>query len=145
MRKLLFALLLLAPVAALADGVEVTMPMVPVAPPGTKVHAAFMMISNPGTAPRHLTGVSAEGYRMAHIHKSEVKDGVATMSPVDLVEIAPGQTVTFEHGGLHIMLMGPEGPVAMGEVVRLTLQFANGDTQLIEAPVKRLMHGAHGS
>ena len=91
------------------------------------------------------TGVSAEGYRMAHIHKSEVKDGVATMSPVDLVEIAPGQTVTFEHGGLHIMLMGPEGPVAMGEVVRLTLQFANGDTQLIEAPVKRLMHGAHGS
>lgn len=66
-----------------------------------------MTLTNTGQATRSLIGVSATGYHMAHLHRSEEKDGVAMMSAVHQLDIAPGQTVTFEHGGLHVMLMHP--------------------------------------
>ena len=139
MKNLLAALMLL-PTAALADGVTIENPMIPAAPPGVMTHAAFMTLTNTGEAPRQLIGVTAEGYHMAHIHLSEEKDGVATMSTVDQVEIAPGQSVAFEHGGLHIMLMHPMGTKAEGDMVPLTLEFANGETQTLDVMVMKMTH-----
>ncbi|MEM7670633.1 MAG: copper chaperone PCu(A)C, partial [Pseudomonadota bacterium] len=106
-------------------------------------HAAYFTLANSGEAPRQLIGVSAEGYAMAHVHKTEVKDDIATMSSVDLIEIAPGQTVAFEQGGLHIMLMRPEAAKAEGDTVSLTLEFANGKTLSVAAKVMPVMGGTH--
>jgi len=119
--------------------------MIPLAPPGAKVHAAYMSISNTSDVAKSLIGVSAEGYGHAHIHKTEIKDDIATMSAVELVEIAPGQTVVFEHGGLHVMLMQPEGKQSEGDHVALELQFSDGTTEAVTAMVMKLGHGDHGS
>ena len=117
--------------------------MVPLAPPGVMAHAAFMQISNTGDSLRQLVGVSSPDYAMAHIHQTAEQDGIATMSSVDLIEIAPGQTVTFAYGGLHIMLMHPKAALAEGDTVALSLQFANGAVQPVIAKVMRLHR--HGS
>lgn len=138
------ALALMAlPTALFAGDLTVESPMVPLAPPGVMAHAAYFTLSNSGEAPRQLIGVSAEGYAMAHIHKTEVKDDIATMSSVDLIEIAPGQSVAFEQGGLHVMLMRPEGAMAEGDTVALTLEFANGETLPVAAKVMPKMGGTH--
>lgn len=134
------------PVFAFAGDLSVESPMIPLAPPNAKVHVAYMTITNEGDTPKALIGVSAEGYAMAHIHKTEVTNDVVSMSAVDLIEIAPGQSVAFEAGGLHLMLMKPGAPLSEGDTVGLTLQFADGSTERVEAMVMKFKHGdgAHG-
>ena len=144
MRAMAFTLLLL-PLPVLADGLKVVDAMVPLAPPTAMAHAAYFSLTNEGDDVRRLIGVQAGGYAVAHIHWSEIKNDIATMSSVDLVEIAPGQTVTFEHGGLHVMLMKPQAPTAEGDAVSLTLEFADGATKAVRAVITRLHHGGHGS
>lgn len=140
MKRLLPALIL-APSLAFAGDLTVEDPIVPLAPPGAMAHAAFMTVTNTSDAPRQLIGVQAEGYHMAHIHISEEKDGLATMSALHQLEIAPGQTVSFEPGGLHFMLMRPIDAKVAGETVTLTLEFANGETETVDAIVTKMTYG----
>ncbi len=134
--------MMLLPVGAYAGGIKVENPVVPLAPPGVMAHAAYFTLTNTGESVHQLIGVSADGYGMAHIHKSEVHNDVATMSAVDAIDIAPGQSVAFEHGGFHVMLMRPEAPLAEGDTVALTLDFADGSTATVTAVVTRLDHGS---
>lgn len=140
MNRLLVTALLL-PTMATAEGLTVDTPWVPLAPPGAMAHVAYMTLGNPSDRPQDIIGVSAEGYGMAHVHLSEVKDDVATMSAVDVLAIGAGQTVTLDHGGLHIMLMRPLAPKAEGDVVAITFAFADGTTQQVNAMVMKADHG----
>lgn len=139
--------LLLFPTVVFATDLTVENAMVPMAPPMAKVHAAYMTLTNSGDSAKALIGVSAQGYAMAHLHMSDEKDGVSTMTAVDQIEIAAGQTIKFEHGGLHIMLMRPDAPTVEGQFVNLDLLFADGSSQPISVPVVPLktLHGSHGS
>lgn len=133
--------MLALPTAAASSDFQVVKATVPLAPPTAMAHAAYFEITNTGDRARHLIGVSAPGYAMVHMHLSEEKDGVATMSSVDLVELAPGQTVVFAHGGLHVMLMRPDGPLAEGDTVELGLEFADGETVPVVAEVAKPHYG----
>jgi copper(I)-binding protein len=143
MRGVILAILML-PLPAWADVLTISGAYVPLAPPTAMAHAAYFTLTNAGDTPRNLIAVRAEGYAMAHIHRSEIRDDIATMSPVDVVEIGPGQSVVFEHGGLHVMLMRPEAPLRAGDAVPITLEFADGSTQSFTADVMP-RQGGHGS
>ncbi|MGB0905571.1 MAG: copper chaperone PCu(A)C [Mangrovicoccus sp.] len=54
----------------------------------------------------------------------------------------PGQEVSFAPGGLHIMLMMPMGPKAEGDMVDLTLIFADGEELPVVAVVRRPHEGS---
>lgn len=139
--KSLFAAALFLPTMSFADGLTVENPLVPLAPASAMAYAAYMSLINPTDEIRQIIGVSSEGYMMAHFHLSEIKNDIATMSAVDMVELAAGQTVTLQHGGLHIMLMRPMAPKAEGDMVAITLEFADGSTQAIDAMVMKLSYG----
>ena len=142
MIRLAVALMVL-PVLAFAEGLAIKNPTVALAPPGMMARAAFMQITNTGESLRQLVGVTSSDYAMAHIHQTSETGGVATMSTVDLIEIAPGQTITLAHGGLHIMLMHPKAALIEGGTVFLSLQFADGAVEPVMAKVKR--QHRHGS
>jgi len=112
---------------------------VPLAPPKTMAHAGYMTLTNTGDTTRSLIGVASDSYAMAHLHRSEIKDGVATMSAMHQIDIEPGQSVVFEHGGLHVMLMRPAAPPSLGDEVTIELQFADGDVLPVAAKVMK--HG----
>lgn len=139
---LIAALCAFLPGAALAGDIAVEAPVVPLAPPGVMAHSAYLTLRNHGGSPRVLIGVTSRDYAMAHMHRSDEVDGVATMSTVDAVRIAPGQSVTFAPGGLHVMLMHPTHPQAEGDAVGLILHFANGEALAVSAPVIRMSHGS---
>ena len=138
----LTAAALLCASAAMAEDLTVDGAYVPVAPPGVMSHAAYLTLANTGNQSRSLIGVKAEGYGMAHLHKSEVVGGVATMSMLHQLDIAPGQSVELKPGGLHIMLMHPKGASTVGDTVTLTLTFANGDVLPIEAMIEARGNGS---
>lgn len=132
---LLAAMLVIAPGLAQAGGIAVKDAWSPKAPPAATVHAAFFTIANHGDRARSLIAVSAAGYAMARIHESRLSGGVMTMSAVDQIDIAPGAEITFQPGGLHVMLMKPTGPRAPGDAVIVTLGFADGEAVPVSVPV----------
>jgi len=135
---------------AMADPLKVEDAVVPLSPPTAMAHAAYMKLLNASLSEVEVIGASAEGYAMAHLHVSEEKNGVATMSSVESIIIDPDQHVIFEPGGLHIMLMRPTVELEEGGTVEISLSFADGSTQAIKASVvsrealASFLHG-HGS
>ena len=72
-----------------------------------------------------------------------MEGGVMRMRPIagGLV-IEPGETVTFQPGGLHLMLTGLHDPLRKGETLRLVLRFETSGEISIDMPV--LAIGAKG-
>jgi len=71
------------------------------------------------------------------IHRSFIKDDVATMEKQDSVSIQPGETVKFTHGDFHLMLMELTQPLTPGQTIDIILTTNVGD-MLIEMPVKKM-------
>lgn len=105
--------------------------------------AAYLTIRNAGDQPVSLTGLRSKVAGKAEVHASTTgANGVSTMAPAGDIEIAPGEAVTLEPGGLHIMLMNLTAPLTEGGVVPLVLEFEDGTEVTVEIPVLGI--GARG-
>jgi protein SCO1/2 len=102
--------------------------------PADDVSAAYMRIANEGEQPLRLTGARTEA-GMAELHQSVMENDVMRMQHIDGIDIAPGDTAVLEPGGYHIMIMNLRDPLAEGDLVPLTLEFASGDQITINARV----------
>ena len=89
-----------------------------------QVAGGYMAISNEGVQADRLIGVSSSIAASASLHETRVDaNGVASMSPVEALEIPAGDTVLLEPGGYHIMFMGLTGRFAEGDMLPVTLTF----------------------
>lgn len=85
--------------------------------------AGFMDILNTGKTAERLIGVEVD-WAKAGLHNTVVDaNGVASMAPVDAIEIPPGTSVALAHGGYHVMLMGLTKPLNLGDELPATLIF----------------------
>lgn len=141
-RYVVTAALLAMATSLAAQDVKAIGAYVPQSPPGSMAHAAYMELHNSSSVTRSVIGVEASGYAMAHLHTSETKNGVATMTMVHQLDIAPGQSISLKAGGFHIMLMRPQAMAKIGDTVDLKLLFANGETLDITAEVKSRYYGS---
>ena len=93
--------------------------------------AGFLAISNRGSAADRLVGASSPVARVTELH-THVREGeVMRMRPVPAIELPPGQTVTLQPGGLHLMLIGLGQPLVQGQAVPVTLRFERaGEVQV---------------
>lgn len=101
--------------------VEVTLPR-----PGMGMSAGYFRITNNGSAPVSITHIDSPQYGAVELHETQVVDGVARMRPLESLEVAPGQTVTLERGGKHLMLMRP-----VDDIDTVTLNFYSGEALLL--------------
>jgi copper(I)-binding protein len=97
--------------------------------PGSDVAAAYLTLRNPTTKPITVVGIESPVAEHAMIHETR---------PHEQLVIAPGQTVKFEPGGLHVMLHGMTHPVAVGQSVPLVLLLADGGKVPAAAVVRPL-------
>ncbi len=103
----------------------------------TSMTGAFMRIENTTDRQITLAGASADVAARAEIHEMVMQDGAMVMQPLEGgLEIAAGETAVLQPGGNHVMLMGLDRPLAPGDEVTVTLQFADGSTQESTFPVK---------
>ncbi|ETX30409.1 copper chaperone PCu(A)C [Roseivivax isoporae] len=105
-----------------AGAIEIGHPYAIETPRVAKAGAGYLTLTNTGTEPDALLAVEAE-LPQVMLHRSETTDGVTSMRHVDRLEIAPGETVTFAPGGLHVMFMGLDGGLAAGDTVPAVLVF----------------------
>ena len=135
-----FALMLLSllslPVLA---GVQVADPYVRVLPPGSPNTAAFMQLTNDGSADLAVVAVETSIAARAELHTHQLVDGVAQMRQVDQIALPAGQTISLQPGGLHIMLLDLKAPLKADEPVALTLVLSDGSRQPVTAIARELV------
>lgn len=111
-----------APANALAAKVTVTGAWVRALPGNA---AGYFIMRNDGTASVTLTGVKTAACGMAMLHKTSSGGGMASMSDVTSVPLAPHETVAFAPGGYHVMCMNPTAAVKPGQSVTMTFEFSD--------------------
>ena len=106
-------------------------------PPGENT-ALYFDAANSGETDSALTGASSDIANMYELHETEMVEGKMEMQPVEgqEVPIPAGTTVSFEPGGLHVMVMGLTGDLQEGDEVDFTLTFSGDCVKEITAPVE---------
>ncbi|MHA6333568.1 copper chaperone PCu(A)C [Qipengyuania sp. CAU 1752] len=88
--------------------------------------ALYFELGNDGAEPLALLGVTVTQADSAIMHDIVREDGAVRMVDMSPAMLASGQTVTFEPGGRHVMVMGLDPAVGAGDMVDVTLRFDNG-------------------
>ncbi len=104
---------------------KISSPWARATPKGASVGGGYMTITNTGSAPDRLVGGSTDVSKSFEVHEMKVEGGVMKMRPVvGGIEIKPGQTVTLDPGGYHVMFVGLKDQLKQGGHFKATLQFA---------------------
>ena len=112
-------------------------PWVRAAPPGATTLAGYLVLRNPCAAAVVVSGVESRDFGMPMIHRTDVVDGVSRMRHVGELTVAPGESLAFEPGGLHLMLMKPRRALADGDQASVRLVLADGRRVFAVFPVRR--------
>jgi hypothetical protein len=143
MIRILFALVTLLPIAAMAQPagkIRVDAPWAR-ASAGT-TGAAYFTVRNDGDAPDKLVGVSTPAAGKAELHMMSMDGNVMKMRGVDEVAVAPHGTAELKPGGMHVMLMELKAPLKQGETFPLTLKFEKAGNVSVTVAVQGM--GAMG-
>jgi periplasmic copper chaperone A len=108
------------------------------ATPGADVAAAYLTLRNVGTQPITIVGVRSPLAGMAMIHETKLVGTQSTMRAREQLRLAPGETVRFAPGGLHVMLQMLAHPLKPGDEVPLVLLLEDGGTLAVTARVHAL-------
>ncbi len=114
-------------------------------PPNMKITAGYLSLRNNASTDHRLVAArSTVSDRVElHTHVHDMQTGMMQMRHVEHIDLPAGQTVALEPGGLHIMLMDLNTDLQPGTDVPLTLEFDDGSTLEIMAPVRRMTMGGH--
>ena len=106
-------------------------------PPGAQVSAAYGMLMNHGDQTVTLSAVSSEISSTAEMHEVIADGDQRRMAELESIDIAPHQTLIFEPGGRHIMLLDIAAPPIEGETVEICAVSAAGTRACTAASVRR--------
>jgi len=137
--KFVWLILLLSPGVAYAQGPSVSANNVWIreAPPGVDMLAAYLTLTNHTGQALMLSNVSSADFKSVAVHRTLQHNGTDSMTAVPHLNIPAHQSVKFEPGGYHLMLMQPIKPLYDGDLVTLTFTFSDHSSLSIMAPVRR--------
>ncbi len=96
---------------------------------------AYMDIVNNDTVPITLVSITTTDAGAAEVHETMQIDRMTHMMPRTALSIPPGDVVKMAPGGLHVMLIDVRRPLAVGDSVRLRLQFNDSSSVVVSVPV----------
>jgi copper(I)-binding protein len=91
------------------------------------LHETVTVDATTTTMSHDMGGSTIEGHDMG---------GGMTMQGVASVHLGAGETVTFEPGGYHLMLMGLTAPLVPGDTFHVTLVFEHAGEVVVTAEVR---------
>lgn len=104
---------------------KISVPWARATPKGSSVGGGYMTITNTGTAPDRLIGGSSDIAKSFEVHEMKMDGGVMKMRELaGGLEIKPGQTVTLDPSGYHVMFVELKDQLKQGDHFKATLQFA---------------------
>ena len=88
--------------------------------------AVYLTLHNPTQRPVTVVGIESSVASHAMIHETRTEGGISKMRAHEQLVVAPGETLKFEPGGLHVMLHGLSQPLAVGQNIPLVVELADG-------------------
>ena len=110
-------------------------------PPGAAVAAAYGSLMNHGSETVTIVNVTSKTGTEAQMHDVIADGDQRKMVRLNSVDIAPGESLVFEPGGRHIMLLGITDAPEEGGDVALCAVSAMGTEACTPAPVTRQAPG----
>ena len=140
--KLIWAVLFLVwsfqSVADVATQVTIESPFARAALKSQRNSAVFMQVINNGeqAAIKQASSAAAEVVEL-HTHTND--NGVMRMRQIPEIELPANSTVELRPGGLHVMLIGLQRDLKVGDEVTVTLEFNDGSQRDVSAEVHKVM------
>ena len=123
---------------AAADKLTVSAAYVRLAPPGSTVSAAYLVIRNSGTSDRQLVKAASPSAHSVELHEHRNENGVMKMREVRSIAVKAGDQVELKPGGYHLMLINTQKALAEGDSVAITLRFDDGSRKEVAAKVRKV-------
>ena len=99
--------------------------------------AGFMTLANTGGPADRLVAAVSPMAEKIEIHGIKVVGASITMRPLKQgVGLPADTTITLKPRGYHLMMWGPKGPLAKGQLVPVTLTFEKAGTREVELVVE---------
>jgi copper(I)-binding protein len=139
-RRDLFAwgvVVVLATFPAFAGELTVTNAWSRSTPPGVTVGVVYFTLKNDTGKSDRLLKLSTSVATKVEVHRTEVLDGIARMREVAVLHLDAGQTLEFQPGGMHVMLMGLKQPLVVGKSYELELLFEVAGPRKVKIAVRR--------
>jgi copper(I)-binding protein len=129
----------MAPMESMAPGLTIHDPWARESMMAELAGAAFMVIHNSTGFDEALVGASSPAAAVVEIHQTTMaEDGTMGMAPVAEVPIPAGGDAVLEPGGYHVMLIDLVGPLEVGQVIEVELEFRTAAPQAISLPVRAM-------
>jgi len=125
-------------VVTAADAITIINPRIRALPPGQKVTAMYMQLKNDSETNHDLVKVEGTVSNMIELHTHTMNDGVMQMGQVESIPVAANSTAEAKPGSYHVMIMGLQKDLVLGEKMDFTLSFKDGSSKSITAEVKTL-------
>ena len=101
--------------------------------------SAGYLVVHGGSEPTRLIAIESPSAGSSELHRSmnETRGGMAmaTMRPVDGIDVPANGTVALSPGGYHLMLFGVAPQIAAGGTMPLAVRFARGAPVIVKARV----------
>jgi copper(I)-binding protein len=124
--------------AKAADAVKAENPFVRAVPPGQPNSAAFMVLVNSSDVAHQVVSASSPVANTVELHTHTNNNGVMEMRQISQIDVPAQGKAELAPGGLHIMLIELRQELKVGESVAVTLNFADGSTSVVDAPIQEV-------
>ena len=102
-----------------------------------RMTAAYFDLKNPSKEALTLISIELD-IGDAEIHESLIEDGVMRMRHRSEIRVAPGESLHFTPGGLHVMLMNLKQPLVLGETFSMKLKTKDNLTIPVQVQIRQL-------
>ncbi|UOG92348.1 MAG: copper chaperone PCu(A)C [Candidatus Thiothrix sulfatifontis] len=125
-----------------ADSVTVENPFVRAIPPGQPNSASFMTLVNTSDSDHSIKSAASPVAATVELHTHTNNNGVMEMRQVPQIDVPAKGRTELKPGGLHVMLIGLQQELKVGETAAITLTFEDGSTTTVNAPIQEVMPAA---
>ena len=113
------------------------------APPTVSVLVAYVTLINNSEKPVSLVSVSCSLFSSIEIHRSIIKNGIASMQRHAALEIPSKSTIKLSPGDYHLMLFNPKMPLKIGDMPVFIFGFSDGTQIRVKANIIKRNNRAH--
>lgn len=124
------------------EGISVTDGRMNIPAVGGNPGSVYFTITNDGAEDQMMRSAYVQGGNSALFHETAEWSGQIDMQELLQVSVPAGESVVFESGGKHVMVMGLADGLEVGGEIEATVTFVRGDK--VSFPVTLLAPGDDG-